>query len=98
VLLHGCTIGDECLIGNGAIVLDRVQIGNRCLIGAGSMLTPGKVFPDGSVVMGSPARVVRPVGERELQMIAQGAQSYQRRIQRYLAEPALRAAGRGAAD
>ena len=98
VLLHGCTIGDDSLIGNGAIVLDGVRIGSRCLIGAGSMLTPGKVFADGSVVMGSPARVVRPVGERELQMFAHAAQSYQERIQRYLAEPALRAASRRATD
>jgi carbonic anhydrase/acetyltransferase-like protein (isoleucine patch superfamily) len=89
VLLHGCTIGDECLIGNGAIVLDGVRIGSRCLIGAGSMLTPGKQIPEGSVVMGSPARVVRPVGERELSLIRRGAQSYQQRVQRYRAETGL---------
>jgi carbonic anhydrase/acetyltransferase-like protein (isoleucine patch superfamily) len=86
VLLHGCTIGEDCLIGNGAIVLDGVRIGARCLIGAGSMLTPGKEFPDGSVVMGSPARIVRPVGERELALIERGTRSYRERIQRYRAE------------
>lgn len=90
VLLHGCTIGDECLIGNGAIVLDGVRIGARCLIGAGAMVTPGKEIPDGSVVMGSPARVIRPVGERELSLIERGARSYRQRILRYLAEPGLR--------
>lgn len=95
VLLHGCTIGDECLIGNGAIVLDGVRIGARCLIGAGSMLTPGKEIPGGSVVMGAPARVVRAVAERELALIERAARSYQQRIQRYLAEPGLRGAEPG---
>jgi carbonic anhydrase/acetyltransferase-like protein (isoleucine patch superfamily) len=95
VLLHGCTISDECLIGNGAIVLDGVRIGARCLIGAGSMLAPGKDFPDGSVVMGAPARVVRPVGERELALIERAARSYQQRVQRYQAEPGLRSAESG---
>jgi carbonic anhydrase/acetyltransferase-like protein (isoleucine patch superfamily) len=90
VLLHGCTIGDDCLVGNGAIVLDGVRIGGHCLIGAGSMLTPGKEFPDRSVVMGAPARVVRPVGAREVALIERAARSYQQRVQRYLAEPGLR--------
>ena len=85
VLLHGCTIGDDCLIGNAAIVLDGVRIGARCLVGAGAMITPGKEIPDGSVVMGSPARVVRPLGERELALIERGSRSYRERIQRYRA-------------
>jgi len=93
VLLHGCTIGDESLVGNGAIVLDGVRIGAHCLIGAGALLTPGKEFPDGSVVMGSPGRVVRPVGERERALIERGARSYRERILRYLAEPGLRPDG-----
>ena len=93
VLLHGCTIGDECLIGNGATALDGVRIGARCLVGAASVLTPGKEFPGGSVVMGAPARVLRPVGERELELIERAARSYQQRIQRYLAEPGLGAGG-----
>jgi carbonic anhydrase/acetyltransferase-like protein (isoleucine patch superfamily) len=90
VLLHGCTIGDDCLIGNGAIVLDGVRIGANCLIGAGAMLTPGKEFPAGSVVLGAPARVQRAVGERERAMIERGARSYQERILRYLADAGLR--------
>ena len=94
VLLHGCTIADETLIGNGAIVLDGVRIGSHCLIGAGAMLTPGKEIPDGSVVLGAPARVVRATGARELTMIERGARSYQERIRRYLAEPGLRRAAR----
>jgi carbonic anhydrase/acetyltransferase-like protein (isoleucine patch superfamily) len=86
VLLHGCSIGDDSLIGNGAIVLDGVRIGRHCLVGAGAMITPGKQIPDGSVVLGAPARVVRPTGARELAMIEQGARSYQERIRRYQRE------------
>jgi carbonic anhydrase/acetyltransferase-like protein (isoleucine patch superfamily) len=86
VLLHGCSIGDDSLIGNGAIVLDGVRIGSRCLVGAGAMITPGKEIPDGSVVLGAPARVVRPTGARELAMIEHGARSYQERIRRYQRE------------
>ena len=98
VLLHGCVIADECLIGNGAMVLDGVRIARHCLIGAGALLTPGKEIPEGSVVMGSPARIVRPTGARELAMIERGARSYQERIRRYLAEPGLRDASRARAD
>ncbi|HWW20563.1 MAG TPA: gamma carbonic anhydrase family protein [Steroidobacteraceae bacterium] len=83
VMLHGCVIGDETLIGNGAIVLDRVHIGRHCVIGAGSLLTPDKQFPDNSVVMGAPAKVVRQVSERDLAMIAQGAEHYKARQKLY---------------
>ena len=89
VLLHGCTVGDDSLIGNGAMLLDGVRVGAGCLVGAGSMITPGKEIPPGSVVLGSPGRVVRAVGERERAMIARGAHSYQERIRRYLATPGL---------
>ena len=83
VLLHGCSIGDQTLIGNGAIVLDGARIGSRCLVGAGAMVTPGKEFGDGCVLMGSPARVVRATGEREMAMIDHAARSYQQRVRRY---------------
>ncbi len=86
VLLHGCTIGDDSLIGNGAMILDGAHIGTHCLVGAGSLVTPGKVIPDGSVIMGAPARVVRPTAARELAMIEHGARSYQERIRRFLRE------------
>jgi carbonic anhydrase/acetyltransferase-like protein (isoleucine patch superfamily) len=85
VLLHGCTIGNACLVGNGAIVLDGVVLGERCLVGAGALLTPGKVFPAGSVIMGAPAQVVRAVGERELALIRHAAESYVERVRRYRA-------------
>ena len=59
VMLHGCTVGDGSLIGIGAIVLNGVKIGKNCIVGAGSLVTEGKEFPDGSMIMGSPAKVVR---------------------------------------
>ena len=89
VLLHGCTVEDDSLIGNGAMLLDGVRVGAGCLVGAGSMITPGKEIPPGSVVLGSPGRVVREVGEKERALIARGARSYQERIRRYLATPGL---------
>ena len=69
-LLHSCTVGDETLVGNGAMVLARARIGRRCVIAAGTFVPPDREIPDGSLAMGSPARVVREVGERELAMIA----------------------------
>jgi carbonic anhydrase/acetyltransferase-like protein (isoleucine patch superfamily) len=83
VLLHGCTVGDETLIANGAMVLDGARIGRHCLIGAGTLITPGKEIPDGSVVMGSPGRIIRASGEKELAMIGHAAASYRERVRRY---------------
>jgi carbonic anhydrase/acetyltransferase-like protein (isoleucine patch superfamily) len=68
-LLHGCTIGDSTLIGNGALILDGVTIGRHCLIAAGALVPPGKLIPDGSVVMGMPGKIVREVNERDLALI-----------------------------
>lgn len=59
VMLHGCTIGDESLIGIGAVVLNGAKIGKNCLVGAGALVTEGKEFPDGSMIIGSPAKAVR---------------------------------------
>jgi carbonic anhydrase/acetyltransferase-like protein (isoleucine patch superfamily) len=59
VMLHGCTIGDGSLIGIGAIVLNGAKIGKGCIVGAGSLVTEGKEFPDGSMIIGSPAKAVR---------------------------------------
>src|SRR5580700_8288487 len=70
VLLHGCQIGDESLIGNGAIVLNRARIGRHCIVAAGSLVPPNGVVPDGSVVMGSPARLVRSATAEDVAMIA----------------------------
>lgn len=66
VILHGCTVGDLCLIGMGAILLDGVVIGRESIVGAGSVVTPGKQFPARSVIMGAPAKVVKEVTEAQL--------------------------------
>lgn len=82
-LLHSCTIGDETLIANGAMVLDRCVIGRHCLIAAGALVTPDKHIPDGSVVMGSPGRIVREISARDLEWIRGAAENYRLRAQRY---------------
>ena len=76
VMLHGCTIGDESLIGIGAIVLNGARIGKNCLVGAGSLVTEGKEFPDGSMIMGAPARVVRQLTPEQIEGLRLSAQHY----------------------
>ena len=83
VLLHGCIIGDGTLIGNRAIVLDGARIGARCLIAAGALITPNMQIPDGSVVMGSPGKVVRAVAEKDLARMAIGSESYRHKAAEY---------------
>ena len=86
VMLHSCVIGDETLIGNGAIVLDRARIGRQCIVAAGSLVTPDKEIPDASVVMGAPAKIVRTVNAEDLAIIAQGAAHYRARQRLYKAQ------------
>ena len=76
VMLHGCTVGDESLIGIGAVVLNDAVIGKNCLVGAGSLVTEGKAFPDGSMIVGSPARVVRQLTPEQMDGLRQSAQHY----------------------
>ncbi len=76
VMLHGCTIGDGSLIGIGAVVLNGAKIGKGCLVGAGSLVTEGKEFPDGSMIMGSPAKVVRPLSAEQIQGLLGAAAHY----------------------
>ncbi|HEY4975302.1 MAG TPA: gamma carbonic anhydrase family protein [Steroidobacteraceae bacterium] len=83
VMLHSCVIGNESLIGNGAIVLDRARIGSHCIIAAGSLVPPDREVPDGTVVMGAPAKFVRHATPQDLAMIAQGAAHYRARMQTY---------------
>ena len=83
VMLHGCTIGDESLIGIGAVVLNGAKIGKNCLVGAGALVTEGKEFPDGSMIIGSPARVVRALTPEQAQGLRQGAQHYSENAQRF---------------
>ncbi len=63
VMLHGCTVGDDSLIGIQAVVLNGAKIGRNCIVGAGSVVTEGKEFPDGSLIIGAPAKVVRTLDE-----------------------------------
>ena len=83
VILHGCIVGDESLIGMGAIVLNGAKIGNNSLVGAGSMVPEGKTFPDNSLIVGSPARVVRTVDDKLIKMIRAGADIYVNRWKQY---------------
>ena len=85
VMLHGCTIGDNSLIGIGAIVLNGVKIGNNCLVGAGALVTEGKEFPDNSLIIGSPARSVRSLDEAAVQALAESAQHYVDNARRFAA-------------
>ncbi len=76
VMLHGCTIGDNSLIGINAVVLNGAKIGKNCLIGANSLVTEGKEVPDGSLVMGSPAKVVKTLTEEQQEALLQSAEVY----------------------
>ena len=75
-MLHGCSIGDGSLIGIQSVVLNRARIGRHCLVGAGSVVTEGKEFPDGSMIMGTPAKVVRPLRPDEIERLARSAAHY----------------------
>jgi carbonic anhydrase/acetyltransferase-like protein (isoleucine patch superfamily) len=76
VILHACTVEDDCIIGMGAILLDRSRIGRGSIVGAGALVTPGTDIPPGSMVMGSPARVKRPLTDEERARIASSAEHY----------------------
>ena len=85
VILHACTIEDECLIGMGAIVLDGARIGRGSFVGAGALVTPGTDIPPGSFVLGSPAKVRRAVTDTEREQIEYGARHYVELVRAYLA-------------
>ena len=82
-MLHGCTVGDDSLIGIGAVVLNGAKIGKGCLVGAGALVTEGKEFPDGSMIIGSPAKVVRSLTPEQLQGLRQSADHYVANAQRF---------------
>lgn len=86
VILHGCTIGDQTLIGMGACILNGAVIGRNCLIGAGTLITEGKVIPDGSLVVGSPGRVIRKLDDEAIARIARSAEHYAGNGKRFAAE------------
>ena len=83
VMLHGCTIGDNSLVGIGAIVLNGAKIGRNCLIGAGALIPEGKEIPDNSLVMGAPGKVVREVSEHQVQILTGSALHYVENWKRY---------------
>ena len=83
VMLHGCTIGDESLIGMGAIVLNGAKIGKNCLVGAGALVTEGKEFPDGSMILGSPAKAVRQLTVEQIEGLRRSARHYVENARRF---------------
>ena len=85
VMLHGCTIGDESLIGIGAVVLNGARIGKNCLVGAGALVTEGKEFPDGSMILGSPAKAVRQLTPEQIEGLRLSAQHYVDNARRFRA-------------
>ncbi len=85
-ILHGCTVGDGALIGMGARVLNGAVIGEKCLVGAGALITEGKSFEPGMLVVGSPARVLRPLTEEELAMLELSAAHYAEKAAHYAQE------------
>jgi len=85
VMLHGCTVGDNSLIGIQSVVLNGAKIGKNCLVGAGSLVTEGKEFPDGSLIMGSPAKVVRPLTPEQMARLALSAKHYAENARRFRA-------------
>mgnify|MGYP000247335115 CR=1 FL=1 len=83
-IAHGCTIGDNTLIGMRATVMNNAVIGKNCIIGSHALITEGKVIPDNSMVLGSPGKVVKQIGEKEVEAIRQNALRYQELAAKYL--------------
>lgn len=82
-LVHGCTIGSQCLIGMGSIIMDGAEIGEQSVVGAGSLVTEGKKFPPRSLIIGSPAKVVRQLSDEEVSRLKYSADHYVRVSQNY---------------
>jgi carbonic anhydrase/acetyltransferase-like protein (isoleucine patch superfamily) len=82
-MLHGCTLGENTLIGMGATVLNGAKIGKNCLIGAGALVTEAKEIPDGSLVMGAPGKVVRELDDKAIQGLRASALHYQQNMRRF---------------
>jgi carbonic anhydrase/acetyltransferase-like protein (isoleucine patch superfamily) len=84
-ILHGCTIADDCLVGMGAKILNGARIASECLVGAGALITEGKNFERGSLIVGSPARVIRQLTDAERQLLRVSAAQYAEKAARYTA-------------
>jgi carbonic anhydrase/acetyltransferase-like protein (isoleucine patch superfamily) len=83
VMLHGCTVGEGSLIGIGAVVLNGAKIGRHCLVGARALITEGKEFPDGSMIIGSPAKVVKSLTPEQIEGLRRSAAHYVDNARRY---------------
>lgn len=86
VMLHGCTIGDNSLIGIGTVILNGAVIGKNCLIGANALITENKIIPDGSMVVGQPGKVVKELSEGQIAALEMSAQHYVQNWKRFAAE------------
>jgi carbonic anhydrase/acetyltransferase-like protein (isoleucine patch superfamily) len=84
-IIHGCTLGNNVLVGMGATILNRARIGDNSLVGAGALVTEGKEFPPGSMIMGMPAKAVRPLTDEEIARNRQSAAHYVANWQRFAA-------------
>ena len=85
-MVHGCTIGDNCLIGINSVILNHANIGNNCLIGANALITEGMIIPDNSLVIGTPGKVLRSLRAEEIEAIQANAAHYVENLHRYLTE------------
>jgi carbonic anhydrase/acetyltransferase-like protein (isoleucine patch superfamily) len=85
VMLHGCTIGDDSLVGIGSVILNGARIGRHCLVGARALVTEGKTFPDGSLIVGSPAVAVRTLTDEQIEGLRQSARHYVENARRFRA-------------
>ena len=86
VMLHGCTVGDNSLIGIGAVILNGARIGPNCVVGAGALVTEGKEFPEGSLIIGAPAKVARNLSPEHIAGLKLSAAHYTANAQRYAAD------------
>jgi carbonic anhydrase/acetyltransferase-like protein (isoleucine patch superfamily) len=85
VILHGCTIGERSLVGMGSIIMNGARIGKNCVIGAGAIITEGKEFPDNSLIIGAPAKVIRTLDDATVAKMMTGAEFYVKNSQRFKA-------------
>ena len=85
-ILHGCTIGDNTLVGMGAIILDGAKIGSNCIVGAGALVTGKMDAPDGSVILGSPAKIVKEISQEQIESNQRSAEHYIELAQRAFGE------------
>ncbi len=83
VMLHGCEVGDDSLIGIGSTILNKTKIGKNCIIGANTLITENKIIPDRSLVLGSPGKIIREVTDKEIEEIKENANHYVENYKKY---------------